>query len=80
MTRSLFDRHTFFSLDAIGIGSSVIGLRTGWAQNATLTDTTGVPHPAHMHAGTCEELGDVGFPLNDVTTTRCRCHAGCWCG
>ncbi len=25
------------------------------------------PHPAHIHLGTCDELGDVVFPLNDVT-------------
>ncbi|HEV2073524.1 MAG TPA: hypothetical protein VGR29_07760 [Thermomicrobiales bacterium] len=24
-------------------------------------------HPAHIHSGTCEELGDVVFPLNNVT-------------
>jgi hypothetical protein len=25
-------------------------------------------HPAHIHAGTCDTLGDVVFPLNDVGT------------
>jgi plastocyanin len=25
-----------------------------------------MPHPAHIHSGTCEELGDVVVPLNDV--------------
>jgi plastocyanin len=25
------------------------------------------PHPAHIHTGTCEELGDIVAPLNDVT-------------
>ena len=24
------------------------------------------PHPAHIHAGTCDELGDVVLPLEDV--------------
>lgn len=24
------------------------------------------PHPAHIHAGTCEELGEVVYPLNDL--------------
>src|SRR5215216_6519522 len=24
-------------------------------------------HPAHIHSGTCAELGDVVLPLNDVT-------------
>jgi hypothetical protein len=27
-----------------------------------------VPHPAHIHFGTCETLGDVVYPLADVTT------------
>lgn len=26
-----------------------------------------VAHPAHIHSGTCDQLGDVVFPLNDVT-------------
>jgi plastocyanin len=26
----------------------------------------GVPHPAHIHSGTCAELGDVVAPLQDV--------------
>ncbi len=25
-----------------------------------------IPHPAHIHSGTCAELGDVVFPLTDV--------------
>ena len=25
------------------------------------------PYPAHIHAGTCDELGDVVFPLSDLT-------------
>src|SRR4051812_10293591 len=25
------------------------------------------PHPAHIHSGTCDTLGDVVYPLNDLT-------------
>jgi len=25
------------------------------------------PHPAHIHTGTCDQLGDVVYPLNDLT-------------
>ena len=25
------------------------------------------PYPAHIHSGSCDELGDVVFPLNDLT-------------
>jgi plastocyanin len=28
------------------------------------------PHPAHIHAGTCAELGDVVFPLTDVASAE----------
>lgn len=28
--------------------------------------TEDVAHPAHVHMGTCEELGEVVYPLNDV--------------
>lgn len=36
--------------------------RAGAAQ-----DSEGTPHPAHIHSGTCDELGDVVAPLQDVT-------------
>lgn len=29
-------------------------------------DSAETPHPAHIHSGTCAELGDVVHPLNDV--------------
>ena len=37
----------------------------GLAQNPVAGGEDG-PHPAHIHAGTCDELGDVVFPLEDV--------------
>jgi len=40
---------------AVGLGAGVVG-----AQEDEPT------HPAHIHAGTCAELGDVVFPLTDV--------------
>lgn len=33
-----------------------------------VADTAAEAHPAHIHAGTCEELGEVVFPLADVVT------------
>jgi hypothetical protein len=41
----------------------------------TAQDTSGTPgaatglvaHPAHIHTGTCDQLGDIEFPLNDLT-------------
>lgn len=26
----------------------------------------GTPHPVHVHKGTCDELGDVAYPLTDL--------------
>ena len=38
------------------------------AQDATPSVMQGThQHPAHIHTGTCETLGDVVFPLNDLT-------------
>lgn len=40
------------------------------ASFASQTTTGGAqpsgPHPAHIHSGTCEELGDIVFPLADL--------------
>ena len=42
----------------------------GLAQDATPAMGGGEgPHPAHIHAGSCPEVGDVVFPLNDITRT-----------
>ena len=75
MNRTQFDRRTLLSVGAIGVAASTLGLRAGLAQEgedqeatpqATPTGGIEASHPAHIHAGTCEELGDVVFPLNDV--------------
>jgi plastocyanin len=39
----------------------------GFAQDATPSAGVTDSHPAHIHAGTCSELGDVVFPLTDIT-------------
>src|SRR5680860_927105 len=43
----------------------LFGGGAGLAQDATPADTAAA-HPAHIHTGTCDTLGDVVFPLNDV--------------
>jgi plastocyanin len=59
------------SVGSIGIVAGALGLRAGFAHEgedheATPAGGGEAAHPAHIHAGTCEELGDVVFPLNDV--------------
>jgi hypothetical protein len=33
----------------------------------------GATHPVHIHSGTCAELGDVVFPLNDLAAPAGDC-------
>ena len=51
--------------------SAVLGTRSITAQDAASPVTGGMTepqaHPAHIHLGTCDTLGEVVFPLNDVT-------------
>ncbi len=44
------------------------------AQDAGATPTAGEmrAHPAHIHSGTCETLGGIVFPLNDLTESGTR--------
>ena len=40
------------------------------AQGSLATPDAGAPsHPAHIHSGTCSTLGDVEFPLENVTAS-----------
>jgi plastocyanin len=62
------DRRTFLAVGTAGIVAGVVGRRSGLSQGATPASLPQTPHPAHIHAGTCDELGDVVFPLNDVAS------------
>jgi plastocyanin len=54
---------TLIPLAALLIVGATIGGNTVLAQDSA--DGEG-GHPAHLHAGTCAELGDVVFPLADI--------------
>lgn len=62
-----------FSLGASVLAAAFMVSMTGAvvAQEATpATDAdmaAGRAHPAHIHSGTCDNLGDVVYPLEDVT-------------
>ena len=52
---------------ALFAGMLVTGALAGAQDSGTPIPEDDVPRPAHIHSGTCEELGDVVYPLNDVT-------------
>jgi hypothetical protein len=39
----------------------------GSVAQTPVADTEAESHPAHIHSGTCDQLGDVVYPLADVT-------------
>jgi hypothetical protein len=52
------------------VATALLGVPTTLARQATpVASPVATPpgHPAHIHAGTCDALGDVAIPLNDVT-------------
>ena len=63
---------------ALGLGLLVGGLGSAFSQEATpdaeRQRAGNVPHPAHIHAGSCGEgeLGDVVVPLTDLVEPRGR--------
>lgn len=48
------------------LGFLLAGTGVGFAQDATPSAGSHPSHPAHIHAGTCTELGDVVYPLTDI--------------
>lgn len=62
------------SMRRIGLIVAMIALIAGFAagsvaaaQEATPSADAPEARPAHIHSGTCEELGDVVHPLNDIS-------------
>ena len=48
-------------------GMVAFGGPAAWAQDATPQAEPMVPRPAHIHTGTCSEVGEVVAPLTDLT-------------
>ena len=48
-------------LALVAFGGSAV-----WAQEATPAAEATVPRPAHIHAGNCNDLGEIVYPLNDL--------------
>ena len=55
---------------ALLVSFAMLGLGTtsAFAQDATPTTGAEPAHPVHIHSGSCDALGDVVYPLNDITT------------
>lgn len=64
MTKHLIG--TFMTVAGL-VALALAGTLTVSAQEATPEGTQSEAHPAHIHSGTCAELGDVVHPLEDVT-------------
>jgi hypothetical protein len=52
----------------IVVAMLALGTSSALAQDATPAGGAEPPHPVHIHSGTCDALGDVVYPLNDITT------------
>src|SRR5215210_8668889 len=50
----------------IAVAALTLIVPAGLAQTP-VADTEAESHPAHIHSGTCDQLGDVVYPLADVT-------------
>ncbi len=66
---SIIERATFvrfITLAMLMLGSLVASGGSSTRAGIQETDTGDGPYPAHIHAGTCDELGDVVHPLSDT--------------
>ena len=50
----------------VAVAALTLVVPAGRAQTP-VADTEAEAHPAHIHSGTCDQLGDVVYPLADVT-------------
>lgn len=49
------------------VAATAMALGSPMALSQGTPEATDAGHPAHIHSGTCESLGDVVFPLEDVS-------------
>ena len=69
MSRRWFVPTAIFAAVLMVAMSAVLGARSITAQDTASPEASPsamAPHPAHIHLGTCDTLGEVVFPLPDV--------------
>lgn len=67
MRFSGFGPRSILFLAALLIATMVVGSVGPGSLTAQAQDEEDEPHPAHIHDGSCANLGGIAFPLNDVT-------------
>lgn len=67
MSRRIFAPVTLLVAAFMFVIGSLLALPGAGAQGTPEAGDGEHVHPAHIHSGTCQELGDVVFPLEDVT-------------
>lgn len=65
-TRMITPLATTIALIMAALISAPSLLSQGAEGTPAMGESAETPHPAHIHSGTCAELGDVVYPLNDV--------------
>ncbi len=48
-------------------GAAALALTVGVGQATAQGDMAMMPHPGHIHSGSCDQLGDVVFPLTNAS-------------
>src|SRR5262245_3099869 len=51
---------------ALGIAAAPSVIRAQYATATPAMQMSGEGHPAHIHAGTCDNLGGIDYPLNNL--------------
>lgn len=61
-------RLSFWAGLLVAAAMLALGAMPALAQDATPAAGAEPPHPVHIHSGTCDALGDVVYPLNNIET------------
>jgi hypothetical protein len=68
MSRRIFTSGMVIAMTVVM--TTLAGSGSGIAGQATPQTESAVAHPAHIHAGSCPEVGDVVYPLADLASSN----------